>query len=643
MNQYPLWRYILIVLLIALGAIYAAPNLYGTDPALQIQTKTGQAVSADVVAQIENTLKQQSIPHDAIKQQETGLLIRFNDTEDQLKAQGYIQALVGDQDTVALNLAPRTPYWLRLLGAEPMKLGLDLRGGIHFLYRVDTKAMLNERLNSDVHAMGDALRTKGIRYAHIALSAPDQQNQQGGVTIAFRTSADRDQGMALLRKENLYTDYQFETGQKNDRYFINAHFLQQAALNLEEQAVTQNLTTLRNRVNELGVSEPVIQQQGKDQISVDLPGIQDTARAKDIIGKVAISRFQLVDTQNDATTAANTGVIPFGDTLYQFEGRPVLLKNNVVLHGTSILNAATISGEDGRPAVSVRAGGSEVSSFNTVTGENVGKPMATVYIETRAVQQIVDGKVVTTERQFPKIISIATINSALGNSFQIMGLESNYAAKNLALLLRSGAYTAPIVAISENTVGPSLGKENIHAGTLACEMGLLIVAIFMMFYYHLFGLVANIALALNVVFIVAIMSVLGATMTLPGIAAIVLTVGMAVDANVLIYERIREELRHGISPQASIYAGYERAFITIVDANVTTLIVAVILFALGTGSVQGFAITLIIGLMTSMVTAIFFTRAAVNLIYGKKRVEQLSIGIKAPLSVDQNRARSVAK
>src|SRR3990167_10827500 len=259
MNQYPLWRYILIVLLIALGAIYAAPNLYGTDPALKIQTKTGKAVSADVITQIENILKQQSIPHDAIKQQDTGLLIRFNDTEDQLKAQGYIEALVGDQNTVALNLAPRTPHWLRILGAEPMKLGLDLRGGIHFLYRVDTQAMLAERLNSDIHAMGDALRKAGIRYAHIALSPADQQNPQGGVSIVFRTSEDRDQGLALLQKENLYTDYQFSTSQKNDRYFVSANFMQQAAVNLEEQAVTQNLTTLRNRVNELGVSEPVIQ------------------------------------------------------------------------------------------------------------------------------------------------------------------------------------------------------------------------------------------------------------------------------------------------------------------------------------------------------------------------------------------------
>lgn len=627
MNQYPLWRYILIIMLIAFGALYAAPNLYGTDPAIQIQPKSGQAVSADAVNQIKTVLSQQAISPIAMTQQSTGLLIRFRDSEDQLKAQGFIQALLGAQNTVALNLAPKTPHWLLALGAEPMKLGLDLRGGIHFLFRVDTAAMLTERLNSDIHSIGDALRKANIRYAHIALSAPTEQNPQGGIIIAFRTSEDRDQGLALLQKQNLYSDYQFASSQKNDRYFVNASFLQQAAINLEEQAVTQNLTTLRNRVNELGVSEPVIQQQGKDQISVDLPGIQDTARAKEIIGKVATLRFQLEDMQNDPVAAANSGIVPFGDTLYQYQGSPILLKNEVVLHGTSILSAATITGDDGRPAVSIRAGGSEVSQFNQITAENINKPMATVYIETKAVQQIVDGKVVTTEKQFPKIINIANIRNALGNTFQIMGLESNYAAKNLALLLRSGAYTAPIVAISENTIGPSLGKDNIRAGTLACEMGLLVVALFMLFYYGLFGLIADIALTLNVVFIVAIMSILGATLTLPGIAAIVLTVGMAVDANVLIYERIREELRNGISPQASIFAGYERAFVTIVDANVTTLIVAIILFALGTGSVQGFAVTLIIGLLTSMVTAIFFTRAAVNLIYGKRRVERLSIGI----------------
>lgn len=628
MNQYPWWRYVLIIVLIVVGVIYALPNLYGTDPAIQIQPKSGKAVAQETVTHIKKTLSDQSIAYLSLKQRHDGLLIRFKDNEDQLKAQDVIQAVLNNQYTVALNLAPRTPHWLRSLGAEPMKLGLDLRGGIHFLYQVDVSAMLKERLNSDIHAIGTQLRKADIRYAHMALISPDQKQVEGGISIAFRTKAARDQAYSLLHSQNEYSEYEWTVTQESDRYFIKALFLRQAAIALEQQAVSQNLTTLRNRVNELGVSEPVIQQQGKHQISVDLPGIQDTARAKEIIGKVATLRFQLVDTEHDAQTAANSGVIPFGDTLYTYEGHPILLKNDIVLHGKSILHASTITGDSGQPAVSIRAGGGEVSRFNRITGENIGKPMATVYVETRPVKQIVNGKVVMKQKQFPRVINVATINSALGNTFQIDGLTSNYAAKNLALLLRSGAYSAPITAVSERTIGPSLGKENIRAGTLACQVGLLIVAVFMLIYYRLFGLMANLALVLNVVFIVAIMSLLGATLTLPGIAAIVLTVGMAVDANVLINERIREELRLGVSPQASIFAGYERAFVTIVDANVTTLIVAVILFALGTGSVQGFAVTLIIGLLTSMVTAIFFTRAAINLIYGKRRVTQLSIGIK---------------
>lgn len=628
MNQYSVWRYILIAVLILLGVVYAAPNIYGEDPAIQIQPKSGQPVSADTDQKIQATLSAQNIAAISTAQQSTGLLIRFKSNEDQLKAQDVLQALLPDGYTVALNLAPRTPRWLRMLGAHPMKLGLDLRGGIHFLYQVDVSAMLTERLNSDMHAIGDQLRTAQIRYADLSLVSVDKQNPDGGITIGFRTKQDRDQAESLLQNKNNYENYQWNSSESNNRYILTALFLPQAAIALQEQAVTQNLTTLSNRVNQLGVSEPVIQQQGKDQISVDLPGIQDTARAKEIIGKVATLRFQLVDTSNDAATAASTGMVPFGDTLYQYEGRPFLLKDTVVLHGSSILNAATITDENGQPAVSVRAGGSEVESFNQATADNIGKPMATVYVETKPVKQLINGKVVITQRQFANVINIATINSALGGSFQIMGMSSNYAAKNLALLLRSGAYSAPITPVAENTIGPSLGKENIRTGVLACEMGLLFVVLFMLFYYRLFGLVADCALILNVIFVVAIMSILGATLTLPGIAAIVLTVGMAVDANVLINERIREELRNGVTPHAAIYAGYERAFITIVDANVTTLIVAVILFALGTGSVQGFAITLIIGLLTSMVTAIFFTRAIINLIYGKKRVATLSIGMK---------------
>lgn len=628
MNQYPLWRYLLILVLIVIGFIFAAPNLYGTDPAIQIQPKDGGTVPAAAIQKIKTALGDQKVSYRSIKQGHNGLLIRFNDNEDQLKAQGVIQAVLKNGFTVALNLAPRTPQWLRSLGANPMKLGLDLRGGIHFLYRVDVSAMLKERLMSDIHSISAQLRRANIRYSRIQMIHRSKDVEDGGILISFRKQSARDAALANIKESSNYSTYQLSVENQSGRYAIKLLFSHASAIALQQRAVTQNLTTLRNRVNELGVSEPVIQQQGKYQISVDLPGIQDTARAKEIIGKVATLRFQLVDTKHDAEAVANAGVVPFGDTLYQFEGRPILLKNEVVLHGKSILNASTITDENGQPAVSIRAGGADIESFNRITAENIGKPMATVYIETRPVHKLVKGKVVVTQKQFPKIINVATINNALGNSFQIMGLESNYAAKNLALLLRSGAYTAPITPVSERTIGPSLGKENIRSGTLACQVGLLLVAIFMLVYYRLFGFVANIALALNVVFIVAIMSMLGATLTLPGIAAIVLTVGMAVDANVLINERIREELRAGVSPQASIYAGYERAFVTIVDANVTTLIVAVILFALGTGSVQGFAVTLIIGLLTSMVTAIFFTRAAINLIYGNRRVSQLSIGIK---------------
>jgi preprotein translocase subunit SecD len=629
MNQYPLWRYVLIVVLILFGLIYAAPNLYGTDPAIQVQSKTGQPVPAADVQTIQQMLASHQLPIVGISQQPTGLLIRFKDSEDQLQAQDLIQAAINNQYTVALNLASKTPHWLRAFGADPMKLGLDLRGGIHFLYEVDVSAMMKERLDSDMHSISESLRENNIRYTNIALLPADQENSQvaGGIVMIFKDAHLRDDAYKYLSRQSLYSDYQWDKDNQNDRFYLKALFLKQSAVELQNQAVAQNLTTLRNRVNELGVSEPVIQQQGHDQISVDLPGIQDTARAKEIIGKVATLRFQLVDTEHDAQSAQASGIVPFGDTLYQFDNHPVLLKNQILLHGKSILHASTISGDDGRPAVSIRAGGNEISRFNTATAQNVGKPMATVYVETRPVKEMVDGKVVMKQRQFAKVINIATINSALGNSFQITGLSTAYEAQNLALLLRSGAYSAPITPVLERTIGPSLGKENIHTGTLACEVGLLLVGLFMLAYYRLFGLVADIALILNVVFIVAIMSLLGATLTLPGIAAIVLTVGMAVDANVLINERIREELRQGVSPQAAIHAGYERAFVTIVDANLTTLIVAVILFALGTGSVQGFAVTLIIGLLTSMITAIFFTRAAINLIYGKKRIAHLAIGI----------------
>lgn len=620
MNRYPLWRYVLMIAIILFGALYALPNIYGEDPAIQVTTKEGASLPATVAPQIQSALAAQKIPVNSVEthSQSNSVLIRFNDTEDQLRAQDVIEATVGSGYSVALNLAPRTPAWLVALGATPMRLGLDLRGGINFLMRVDTAAMLKERITSDLHSMSMQLRNADVRYAGIVVS-------DKGLIVQFRDSVSRDQGERVLSQN--FSDYNFEdiSGTSN----LLASLKPESIAQLQQTAVSQNITTLLNRVNALGVAEPVIMQQGKDQISVDLPGIQDMARAKDMIGKVATLRLQLVDTQNDAGQAARTGIVPFGTSLYKDEqGQPILLKNQIILSGKSILNASTIIGDDGRPAVSIRAGGAGVNYFNQMTSENIGKPLATVYVETQTVKTIQDGKVVTTQKQVEKIINVATIQSALGSQFQVTGLQSMQYAKDLALLLRSGAYSAPVTFVSERLVGPSLGKENIRMGVLSCEVAAIIIIIFMAFYYHLFGLVADFALVLNVILLVAAMSILGFTLTLPGIVGIVLTVGMAIDANVLINERIREELRLGMSPQAAIHAGYGRAFSTIVDANVSTLIVAVVLYALGTGAVQGFAVTLTIGLLISMVTAIFFTRAIINLIYGGRAVKKLSIGIK---------------
>lgn len=622
MNQYPLWRYILLALLIVVGVIYALPNFYGEDPAIQISAKEATPLTATVASSVATALKKQHIPYLSIKRQPDTILVRFKDTEAQLKAQDVIQAALGNNYSVALNLAARTPKWLQALGAKPMKLGLDLRGGIHFLLQVDVGAMMKMQEKGDIHTMSSELRKANIRYQRIG------QQGKTGIIIHFHKRKDLEAAITLLKQN--FPGYIFV---KRD-LSLYAKVSKEQLVKVQQNAVEQITSILRNRVNELGVAEPVIQQQGANHISVDLPGIQDTARAKNIIGKVATIRLQLVDTQHNASTAARTGVVPFGDQLlYTQEGQPVLLKNKVVLKGTSIINASSIIDENGRPAVSVRVSGGEVSSFNRITYANRGKPLAVVYVETKATKKMADGKVQTQYRRVEKVINIATIQTALGSNFQITGLQSMEYAKNLALLLRSGAYPVPVNFVQERVVGPSLGKENIRAGVLSVELGAFLVFVFMLFYYRLFGVVADMALILNLIFIVAILSLLGATLTLPGIAGMVLTLGMAVDANVLINERIREELRNGMSPQASIHAGYGRAFSTIVDANVTTLIVAIVLFALGSGPVQGFAVTLIIGLLCSMITAIFFTRAVVNLIYGRRSVKHLSIGIKPKTAV----------
>ncbi len=619
-NRYPLWKNLSLIILFVIGLVYSAPNLFPTDPAVQVSIRTAEKITDQAVQTVQNILHKEKLKYIAIEREKGSLLIRFANTDEQLKARDDISSALGEQYTVALNLAPRTPRWLEALGAEPLKLGLDLRGGVYFLLAVDVDALIEAHEQGDMHAMGDALRASYIRYSGITRQRPN------GIMIHFR---DQDTlSKAYSELSDRFHDYQLLKITTDNQYSIKAVMSSSALTRITNYAIDQAMHILNNRVNALGVSEAVIQRQGRDHISVELPGIQDTARAKSILGKVATLRFQMVDIEHDLQSAV-AGDVPIGTKLYMFENRPYLLKDKVILRGDSVTFATASFDQSGRPSVNVRLGGGseEVSEFNRVTGDNIGKPMAVVYVETKSQQKKIAGKTITVHHKKEKIISVATIQSALGNNFEITGLESVKYAQDLALLLRSGALLAPIDIVQERTIGPSLGAANIHTGLISVIVGFLAVVLFMAFYYHLFGLCADMALFLNLIFIVAIFSALGVTLTLPGIAAMVLTVGMAVDANVLIYERIREELRNGISPQASIHIGYERAFITIVDSNVTTLIVALVLFSLGSGPVKGFAVTLIVGLLTSMFTSIVYTRGVVNWIYGGRSVKKLSIGI----------------
>ena len=471
-----------------------------------------------------------------------------------------------------------------------------------------------------MHGMGDDLRNQNIRYTGISRVKPN------GIVIHFRDKNTMDQAYSELSGK--FQEYQLMKITPNGQFSIKAVMIDSALTKLTNYAIDQAMNVLNNRVNALGVSEAVIQRQGADHISVELPGIQDTARAKSIIGKTATLKFQLVDTEHDVQSAM-AGDVPIGSKLYMFNNQPTLLKDKVILSGDSVTYATASFDQSGKPSVNVRLGGgsSSVNEFNRITGENIGKPMAVVYVETKTEQKKIGGKTVTVHHNIERVISVATIQSALGNNFEITGLESVKYAQDLSLLLRSGALLTPMSFAQESIIGPSMGASNIHMGLISVIVGFLAVVLFMAFYYHLFGLFADMALFLNLIFIVAVFSALSVTLSLPGIAAMVLTVGMAVDANVLIYERIREELRNGISPQASIHIGYERAFTTIVDANVTTLIVALVLFAVGTGAVKGFAVTLIVGLLTSMLTSIVYTRAVANWIYGGRSVKKLSIGM----------------
>jgi len=615
-NQYPLWKYLLLAMVLLLAATYALPNLYGEDPAVQISLSERGTMPSDTPARITTLLEQQSIAYKSVAQEGDKLLARFHNTADQLVGMEAIRQKLGNGYITALNLAQTTPAWLRSLGGEPMYLGLDLRGGVHFLMEVDMDAATvkaEERYVSDLRVI---LRKEKIRYKRIS------RNADGGVRLNFSDAAVREAAKGRIGKEY-------------PRLLISEPDNLQLLLNISEKeidetrkfALQQNITTLRNRVNELGVAEPVIQQQGKNRIVVQLPGVQDTARAKEIIGATATLEFRLLSEGNDPYEAASSGRVPAGALLYkERDGSPVLLKRRVLLTGESIIDASSgIEQQSGSAAVFITLDGKGARRMSNGTRDNIGKRMAVVFIESKSETEVRGKERVKVRKTKQEVINVAVIRDQLGKRFQVTGLDSTEEARDLALLLRAGALAIPMEIVEERTVGPSLGQDNIDKGFLSVAVGFLKEQVFMALYYRVFGLVANMALTLNLVLIVAVLSMMQATLTLPGIAGIVLTVGMAVDANVLIFERIREELRNGNSPQASIHAGYDKAFSTITDANVTTLIAAIVLFAFGTGPIKGFAVTLSIGIVTSMFTAIMGTRAVINMIYGGRKVEKLSI------------------
>ncbi|MDR3477112.1 MAG: protein translocase subunit SecD [Gammaproteobacteria bacterium] len=619
-NRYPWWKNVLVVVIVFVAFLYAAPNLFGEDPSVQISGSSPTIpVDANTVNTVKQALQTAEIKYKTIQLDNHSLLLRFSSNDAQLSAKEKIQHELGDNYLVALNTTPATPAWLKSLGAMPMKLGLDLRGGVHLLLQVDVDSVLKQRIDGDARNISQVLRDNRIRYNGLT------RDSANNIIINFRAQDALDEAMHLVSLR--FNEFTW-TKNTNDGNFILQGILDPAALQRAHQdTLDQAMNTLRNRVNELGVSEALVQQQGASRVAVDLPGIQNATEAKNILGKTATLEFHMVDTEHDVNNVVG-GIAPPDTHLYNDHGRPVLLKNDIILRGSSIITATSGMGEDGRSSVDVRLGGGGEGLFTKTTSENIGKPMAVLYVEVKSEPKVDANGVSTIDYHTDRrIISVATIQSTLGNSFQITGLTSQDEARTLALLLRAGALPAPVTIIEEREVGPSLGKQNIHMGIMSVAVGFLLVVVFMAIYYSLFGIIADIALAMNLVLIVALLSILGATLTLPGIAAMVLTVGMAVDANVLIFERIREELRNGMGVQASIHAGYERAFATIVDANVTTLIVAIVLFSLGSGAVKGFAVTLTIGLITSMFTAITGTRAIVNLIYGGRPVKKVAIGM----------------
>lgn len=614
-NHYPLWKNLLILIVLAISVIYSLPNIYGSDPSVQIAPALKGKLEQPQADLIKTTLSSAGLAIKEFEFADGQILVRFNNTDEQLKAADLLRDKMGDNVSVALNLASSTPKWLRNLGANPMYLGLDLRGGVHFLLEVDMVAAIKqaeERYNLDVRAL---LRNEKIRYDSVA-------KDEGAIKITLKNVNDKVKTIDAINRDFHNLDV---TESATNSSEILVKISEKEQLSLKKNAVDQNITTLHNRVNEIGVAEPVIQKQGDNRIVVQLPGIQDTIRAQAILGKTATLEYRLVDVEHDVQKAVQ-GEVPVGSRVYhEVNGNPVLLDRHVIVTGAEIVDAAYVPDQDGRPAVSITLNGLGAKKMGAMTQKNIGKPMAVVFIEYKTENKIIDGKKVHHREKVEKVISVATIRDSFSKRFQTTGLDSPEEARNLSLLLRAGALAAPVEIVEERTVGPSLGQENINKGMLSFEVGFGAVVLLIAIYYKLSGIIANVALTFNVFIVVAILSLLQATLTLPGIAGIILTVGMSVDANVLIFERIKEELKNGNPVQSSIFIGYDKAFATILDSHFTNLVVAVVLFAFGTGTVKGFAVTLIIGILSSMFTAITVTRMISNWIHGGRKIEKLSI------------------
>jgi len=610
MNRYPLWLNVVIAVVLVVGFLFALPNFYGESPAVQVSSaKPTLKIDDAALKSVEDALKRATIPYEEAFLDPTGIKVRFKDTDTQLKAKDVLQKELGENYVVALNLLSNSPRWLTAIGAKPMYLGLDLRGGVHFLLQVDMKGAITKYLDSSAAGIRSTLRGEdGARASGI--------NREGNTAVVrFREMANRDKAQQII--ERAYPDLQWTRADRDGEYLLVGTLKPDAQKRIQDFAIQQNLTTLRNRVNELGVAEPIVQQAGADRIVVQLPGVQDTARAKEILGRTATLEVRMVDEEHrdpQSLQSALAGQVPFGDELlYDRDGQPLLLKKQVVLTGDSIADAQPgFDNQTGEPAVHITLDGKGARIFQQLTRENVGKRMAMVLVE--------KGKA--------EVVTAPVIRQEIGGGrVQISGRMTTTEARDVALLLRAGALAAPMDIVEERTVGPSLGAENIRKGFHALWVGFALIAAFMIVYYMLFGVVSVISLAINLLLLVALLSMIQATLTLPGIAAIALTLGMAIDANVLINERIREELRNGTTPQAAIKEGYQRAWATILDSNITSLCAGVALFLLGSGPVRGFAVVHCLGIMTSMFSAVAVSRSIVNLIFGaRKKLEGLPIG-----------------